>query len=1120
MADLSIIRDKEWLFQTLWSAVNSSKRGAKIKIVGFKVPVTFIVFKGRPVKCVSCAEGPVASVASSTRGGANSTSSSASNNAGYTFLRKHIMDDDGDVFSLRNSSARGLNGNAFRYVRWMRSKLMEFQRQFIDDSPLSSTSSAEGKETNIFKGTIDNAGDDYDYERLKELVLCTVTYSDGAREDIDLKSFDMLIRNDYWRSQLVLIQGYVPSRPLADCCGAAGGTEVISRDAVEAYNSNDTSDAASGSTATGFFKKKAVGFAAQAEGSSSSSGDRKTPLDEHTASLAELVRLAYDGDAGRGDGEDSVHTAASSRLTAETTYASGQVEVSTMHGIYTRYFDSRSKMQSTYLLYSDYVLIQFKNFRREIEDMMTNEKMSREMLSANFVVKELLVILQWAQRRGTATYAHFDPSKSGYIDCQGFIDGLAKIGIGVTADVARCAIQCISGVGEKYIFKDDFFAFINNKSVCDFDDLAEYTFGNDDVNTHENLTYLKKKQSRVNKLRNRPSDNVISDKLELDAIITKMVPRLNQSRDQLLHVGGGLVLTYRLLSHRALQAEDLGERKETAVEEAPGDERAAGDDADANANCFTLVLFPDLFMTLQSLEDRVKRLCHLYPQALLLLVGLPGMPNTVWPRSHCFDSRSQAACAAKLIDFLDRKQKLSLFAPPAEQGAHSYLSVDNSPIFLAGFGSGVHTMARYVVEHLCARSRARLRVRVKFIATINGKLQHDYSYKKICKGLLDLLSSTRFREDAASPVHDLIMSLHFSEAFLSRSDPEQVFERFWKPRRALHSDSLNGGGGQRAGYTGLQELLRGILYPPEGDSFDGRQLLEAISAPIVVVQSTENLFVTPEYTVMFQDENLPASRSLVDGLEKCGSNCVALQWLGAGHEVLDERNPFVLSLFSSFARLAGANPDPHPTPNPALETAAPPVLSPALEVRGGSAAAQERKEEEEEARRGARFNLITRTALRQKEKMDRAARRRVEVSARMRTSSFVEESLGENEGDSGVDMVGELTLGAELPVVLSKDAVDELRTRVEATVAAVGRKATAPAGESVSMLSDLQGLAGCAEVGPGRQSSLSTPTSTTSSATSSRVSLQGTPSTARKSMRASNSESRKSILEDRVVETR
>ena len=42
-----------------------------------------------------------------------------------------------------------------------------------------------------------------------ETLFCSAVYVDGERENISLRKFDLLIRNETWRKQVLFIQGYV-----------------------------------------------------------------------------------------------------------------------------------------------------------------------------------------------------------------------------------------------------------------------------------------------------------------------------------------------------------------------------------------------------------------------------------------------------------------------------------------------------------------------------------------------------------------------------------------------------------------------------------------------------------------------------------------------------------------------------------------------------------------------------------------------------------------------------------------------------------------------------------------------------------------------------------------------
>ena len=57
---------------------------------------------------------------------------------------------------------------------------------------------------------------------------------------------------------------------------------------------------------------------------------------------------------------------------------------------------------------------------------------------------------------------------------------------------------------------------------------------------------------------------------------------------------------------------------------------------------------PDATMTLDTLQRHLEPLLQHYPDGALLLLGLPGMPNTHWPRSANLTSASQGRAASQL----------------------------------------------------------------------------------------------------------------------------------------------------------------------------------------------------------------------------------------------------------------------------------------------------------------------------------------------------------------------------------------------------------------------------------------------------------------------------------------
>jgi hypothetical protein len=322
---------------------------------------------------------------------------------------------------------------------------------------------------------------------------------------------------------------------------------------------------------------------------------------------------------------------------------------------------------------------------------------------------------------------------------------------------------------------------------------------------------------------------------------------------------------------------------------------------------FTLVVVPDLFMTLDSLQQHLQPLLDKYPLARLLLVGLPGLPNTLWPADWVLNSDLHSRAIARLLQHLS--------SPNANmQGGQRLTSIEAEPIFLMGFGTGANSLLRFTAQLL--PDITAITHQVKAVCIVNGVLKFNQAFRQICKDLRHGLLTANAQE-----VSELVTSLHFWDGYLSEggsgngsgADREACLRQFWSLRRGLSSEGVAGavaGAQAGLGYVGVLEQLKGILISP--DSFDGASVLAACSLPLLVVQSTEDVFVSPRGASVFQPDQLPPERSLVAGLADClDPGAVHVSWLRAGHEVLQERNAFILGLLGSLAQLGGVRPAEH-----------------------------------------------------------------------------------------------------------------------------------------------------------------------------------------------------------------
>jgi hypothetical protein len=69
---------------------------------------------------------------------------------------------------------------------------------------------------------------------------------------------------------------------------------------------------------------------------------------------------------------------------------------------------------------------------------------------------------------------------------------------------------------------------------------------------------------------------------------------------------------------------------------------------------FLLIAVPDATMTLDTLAAALSPLLARHPDGGLLLLGLPGLPSTHWPRSLPLTGEHQARAVAKLLSHLSR----------------------------------------------------------------------------------------------------------------------------------------------------------------------------------------------------------------------------------------------------------------------------------------------------------------------------------------------------------------------------------------------------------------------------------------------------------------------------------
>ena len=381
---------------------------------------------------------------------------------------------------------------------------------------------------------------------------------------------------------------------------------------------------------------------------------------------------------------------------------------------------------------------------------------------------------------------------------------------------------------------------------------------------------------------------------------------LSNGQDKLHHcTETGCILTYRWLTHTK------GHNSEPTSE-------------------IILVVLPDLFMTLDTLQSHLLPITDRISQVTLLLVGLLGLPNTCWVDT----STTSATGATTTATSKQGAEDAGITIETQVQSLHSLITYINTrghnsdpPVkyIFIGFGYGALIVNQYLTSNLTLISHWKLNVLC--IILINNIYKYLDDYRRICNDILSLLPTA---DDAL--IEEVLVTLHHSELYLKNRDLTDILHRYRTVLPHFRSP---------LGRVGIIDMLKGVLYslsPTKITAFQAQQasLLYTTHSnitqnsnnniPIVIVQSSENEFIHPRtldflYTTSDQDVSIKGvyksvyDDSTANDALKCRihtdithaleSNSVYLSWLQAGHGVLEERGPFILGLISTILRKAG-----------------------------------------------------------------------------------------------------------------------------------------------------------------------------------------------------------------------
>ena len=363
------------------------------------------------------------------------------------------------------------------------------------------------------------------------------------------------------------------------------------------------------------------------------------------------------------------------------------------------------------------------------------------------------------------------------------------------------------------------------------------------------------------------------------------------NEDEFYHVQQGVVCTYRYLVG-APHPEPDNRGTATYLEQTKAliDSEAIMDRANKAKTLpsvnnkpmrFLLVVCPDVFMTLDSLQRDVRHLLS-RPDCVgdALLVGTPGLPHTVWPRGK-FGARKlgnvnnslQATCVEQLLVHLKNRDRL-----PRDR--------DLRIIFL-GFGNGACCLAKFAARHLTERAQALADVKAATVALVlvNAFFSAN-GLKKKAKTMHRVLASAVKAERVA-----VIEHAHLSPEYITEFGRDKVCKEFWKARKFVivgeaPEEMIKAcrRPAKETGPQGVMAQLRGIL-----DHDDVRPVLNRICVPLVLLQSKKSTFVDCELGPhALEKARVDRAPSITQAVRTGGTVC-SVDYVDCGHELNQER---------------------------------------------------------------------------------------------------------------------------------------------------------------------------------------------------------------------------------------
>ncbi|GMH66094.1 hypothetical protein TL16_g04355 [Triparma laevis f. inornata] len=359
-------------------------------------------------------------------------------------------------------------------------------------------------------------------------------------------------------------------------------------------------------------------------------------------------------------------------------------------------------------------------------------------------------------------------------------------------------------------------------------------------------------------------------------------------KDNLFHSSSGAVMTYRVLDAAnrpaASRTEEASDLQQTAAYREAQEilERLEP----LKEQPFQLIVTPDVFMTLDTLEPAFAPLLDQHPLSSILLVGLPGLPNTLWPRGTVLNNECHSDCIASLLQHVNANER---FTPKP-----------NAPLFFLGFGVGSAALLHFATGSFNDPILSPFKKATKLFILSNSFSKVNGELKRTIQGVRRVLKKDDYRERVA-----MLESLMFSGEYLDEVGKEAALEEFWSTRKKVSiEDPTEAQAAKRKkmsmcsgnGKEGVVALLHGIQ-----SGVDVTQNFDEITAPLLFLQSSKDNFIAPTNIEVFEETEeefqvVKSPRDLIPVVPLPTNKILNVQWLHCGHNILQERKSAVAQL--------------------------------------------------------------------------------------------------------------------------------------------------------------------------------------------------------------------------------